>query len=99
MSGIWEMLEQEAPVGCEGVQDLYSWSLNYPPGAGPIVLLLDLIGWSEDVLGEPSYDLRSSSLGYLELQKLARALTEYTERPSDVRAYIDDLMRAEGIES
>ena len=92
---IWEMLEQDAPKGCAAIQDLYSWSLNYPAGAGPFSLLLDLIGWSDEQLGEPLYSLKDSSLGYLELSKLAAALTEYSERPSDVRAYVDKLLEAE----
>jgi hypothetical protein len=49
---IWTMLEQNAPEHCEAVQDLYSWSLNYDPGKGPMTLFVDLIGWSEDNLGE-----------------------------------------------
>ena len=92
---MWAMLEEDPPAGCEAVQDLYSWSLNYPAGSGPITLLLDLIGWSEDNLGEPLSNLREQSFGYLELQKLAGALTEYVERPSDVRAYVDELLEAE----
>src|SRR4051794_38404383 len=48
---IWTLLEQDAPHGCESVQDLYSWSLNYDAGAGPFALFLDLIGWSTDELG------------------------------------------------
>ncbi len=49
---IWAMLEEPAPQGCEGVQDLYSWSLNYDAGKGPFPLFLDLIGWSADNFGE-----------------------------------------------
>jgi hypothetical protein len=92
---IWQMLEADAPDGCDAVQDLYSWSLNYDAGKGPFTLLLDLIGWSEENLGEPLYSLREASLGYLELDKLATALTEYADRPHDVREYVDALMNAE----
>ena len=92
---IWEMLEEDAPSGCEAVQDLYSWSLNYEAGKGPMTLYLDLIGWSEDHLGEPLYSLADASLGYLELGKLADALTAYADRPHDVRAYVDALLEAE----
>ena len=93
---IWAMLEEDAPNGCEAVQDLYSWSLNYDAGKGPFTLLLDLIGWSEDEIGEPMYNLTSSSLGYVELDKLASALKEYADRPHEVRGYVDALMEAEG---
>jgi hypothetical protein len=92
---IWELLEQTAPRGCEDVQDLYSWSLNYDTGKGPFALFLDLIGWSEDELGEPIYDMRNASLGYLELSKLADALTQYTTRPDAAREFVDTLMAAE----
>lgn len=92
---IWTLLEQGAPPGCEAVQDLYSWSLNYDPGRGPFALFLDLIGWSEDELGEPIYSLKDASLGYLELGKLAESLTEYADRPRDVREYVELLMAAE----
>jgi hypothetical protein len=95
MSTIWTMLEEEAPTGCGAVQELYSWSLNYEPGKGPVVLFLDLIGWSEDTLGEPTFDLRSSPLGYVELSLLAKALDAYADRPHDVRAYVEALMEAE----
>lgn len=92
---IWEMLEEKAPQGCEAVQDLYSWSLNYDAGKGPFTLFLDLIGWSEDNLGEAMYSLNGSSLGYVEIGKLAEALTEYADRPWDVNEYVNQLMEAE----
>lgn len=91
---IWAMLEAPAPQGCEGVQDLYSWSLNYDPGKGPFTLLLDLIGWSDDEIGESLY-VADYPLGYVECSKMAVALTEYADRPHDVREYIDALMAAE----
>lgn len=93
---IWQLLEADAPPGCAAVQDLYSWSLNYDAGKGPFTLFLDLIGWTLDNLGEPAYDLKTTSLGYLECDKLAKALTEYADRPSDVTAYVETLMEAEG---
>lgn len=92
---IWQLLEESAPSGCEAVQDLYSWSLNYDPGKGPFTLFLDLTGWSFDELGEAIYKLAESSLGYVELSKLASALEEYANRPHDVNAYVAELMLAE----
>lgn len=92
---IWAMLEESAPKGCEAVQDLYSWSLNYDAGKGPFTLFLDLIGYSFDEFGEALFTLTESSLGYVELGKLAAALTEYADRPHDVREYVDALMAAE----
>lgn len=94
---IWQMLEEKPPSGCDGVQDLYSWSLNYDTGKGPFALFLDLIGWSAENIGEPLYSLATveATLGYVELDKLAVALTEYAEHPQDVREYVDTLMSAE----
>lgn len=92
---IWAMLEQPAPAGCEAVQDLYSWSLNYDAGKGPFGLFLDLIGWSEDTLGCDVYDYNDRSLGYLELSKLAAALEEYSVAPTVVWEHTIALMAAE----
>ena len=93
---IWQLLEESAPAGCEATQELYSWSLNHDAGTGPLSLFLDLIGYSEDNFGETMFDLKSASLGYLELSKLADALKEYSDAPHDVREYVDTLMDAEG---
>lgn len=92
---IWELLEQAPPEGCKAVQDLYSWSLNYDPGKGPFTLFMDLTGCSDDVYGEPMFDLKNASLGLVEIDKLAAALTEYAIAPSTVRPYVDQLMEAE----
>lgn len=91
---VWAMLE-EAPVYARDVADLYHWSTNYDAGKGPFTLFLDLIGWSKDEIGEPLYSLKDASLGYLELAKLSAALTEYTNRPQDVRAWVDTIVSAE----
>lgn len=90
----WKLLDAPAPKGCEGVQDLYAWSLNYDPGAGPFALFCDLIGWSADNLGEALYRAQYP-LGWIEADKLARALSEYANRPISVRAYIDELIESE----
>ena len=66
-----DLLEQEAPAGCAAVQDLYSWSLNYDDGKDPFSLFVDLI-----------YDLRSASLGYVELGKLSLALRRVRRPPT-----------------
>ncbi len=87
---VWTFTEN-APDYVRATADLWHWSTNYDAGRGPITLMLDLIGWSEDNLGEPLYSLKDSSLGYLELQKLAAALSEYADRPQDVREWLDTL--------
>lgn len=95
MGDIWQMLEQEPPAGCEAVQGLYSWSLNYDAGRGPFPAFLDLIGWSEDEYGGDLYDWNDRSLGHLELSKLAAALEEYASAPYVVNEYVSELMTAE----
>ena len=92
---IWELLEAPAPKGCDGVQDLYSWNLNYDAGTGPFVRFLDLIGWSEENFGENIANQDAHDLGYVELDKLATALREYADRPHEVSAYVSTLMDAE----
>ncbi len=89
----WALLEAPAPKGCEGVQDLYSWSLNYDPGAGPFALFCDLIGWSTEHGMKALYHWQYP-LGWLEADKLAKALTEYATHPENVRAYVDDLIES-----
>lgn len=89
---VWEYAEN-APDYAQATSDLWHWSTNYDAGKGPITLFLDLIGWSEENIGEPLYSLKDASLGYLELDKLAKALTEYADRPTDVREWIDGLLQ------
>lgn len=93
---IWQMLEAKPPRGCEAVQDLYSWSLNYDSAEGPFTLFIDMIGYSEDEYGEVmyAYPLDSSKLGYMELSKLADALQQYATRPDAVRGYVGALLDA-----
>jgi len=94
MQDVWELCETP-PQGCEAVADLYHWSTNFDTGKGPITLFLDLIGWSEDEIGEPLYDLKDAALGYVELDKLGLALREYADCPQDVRSFVDQLLGAE----
>lgn len=96
---IWDMLEDRAPEGCGGVQDLYGWSLNYDPGKGPFTLFCDLIGWTEDQYGEDErlYHGRPY-LGHVEADKLARALSEWADHPGRVMVYVTELLAAEGSE-
>lgn len=91
---VWTLLD-EAPAGCGGIADLYHWSTNYDAGKGPFTLFMDLLGWSDDELGEPVFAGSLSSFGYVELDKLGLALREYAEAPGAVREYVEALMRAE----
>jgi hypothetical protein len=92
---IWSFVE-DAPDYADEVADLWHWSTNYDCGKGPFTLFLDLIGWSEDNIGEPLYNLSNASLGYVELGKLADALQQYVSRPSDIRTWVDELLAFDG---
>lgn len=93
---VWAFDEVEVD-GCEAVSALWSWSLNFAPGEGPVTLFLDLIGWSDEEIGEKLYPMGEASLGYLELDRLADALKEYTSAPRDVEEYVRVLMLAESV--
>jgi hypothetical protein len=91
----YELIEA-APECAEAVARLWSWSENYNYPT-PASLFLDLIGWSDENLGEPLFDLRQvpNRLGYLELMMLAEALQEYSARPQDVNDYVTKLLEAD----
>jgi hypothetical protein len=91
---LWGLLESP-PAGCADVAALWSWSLNYDGGKGPATLFLDLIGYSEDEHGQALYDLSSASLGYVEVEHLRDALSDWLADPSGVRCYVGQLLEAE----
>ena len=74
---------------------LYNWSLNYEAGKGPMTLFVDLIGYSEEQIGAPLYDLTNPQLGYLELDYLADALKEYARIGQDAYDFVVSLLDAE----
>ena len=88
---VWSYVE-DAPAYASDVADLWHWSTNFDAGRGPISLFLDIIGWSDEVLGEPTYNLKDAALGYLEISKLADALKQYSDRPTDVREWVEGLL-------
>lgn len=89
----YEHLET-APDFAQHTANLWSWSSNYSHPT-PATLFLDLIGYSEDELGERLCGNKQPSLGYLELDLLGKALVEYSNRPSDVRDFIERLVESE----
>lgn len=96
-SDVWAYAE-EAPVYATAVSELWHWSTNYDAGKGPITLFLDLTGWSAENIGSALYDMDEAhrTLGYVELDKLAKALTEYADRPTDVMEWLEGLLSYEG---
>lgn len=88
----------DAPTYCEAVADLYRWSANYEDFI-PFRKFLDLIGYAdEEWEGEALADWKEPwrGLGYMELAQLADALTEYANRPLDVKEWIGKLLEVEG---
>ena len=74
---------------------LYQWSTNFQSGEGPFTLFLDLIGWSSEQLGENLTEVDAARLGYKELDLLADALKDYSDRPGDVMEYVQFLLDCE----
>jgi hypothetical protein len=94
---IWAELENP-PEEFAAIAGLYHWSLNFDPGTGPFALFLDLIGWSEEHIGEALYPY-PPNLGYVELSKLADALNSYSARGPDAFRYTERLMELESQQS
>ena len=92
----WETLENPPEYGAATIR-LMDWSQNfdYP---SPMSLFLDLIGFSEEELGQRLCAEKMPSLGYLELDYLADALKEYANRPLDVYALAERLANEETLE-
>ena len=77
------------------INELYRWSMNftYPT---PFSLFLDIIGYSDYEIGERLVDrIDRVGLGYMELDYLGDALTEYAHNGSDAYEYVRLLVRTE----
>jgi len=96
--GALSWLGEATPTYAEAVGDLYDWSSNFDNFA-PFRKFIDLIGYNEEMYGEEiaiaNWERPSSSLGYVELHKLAEALAEYANRPQDVFRFIAELLEVE----
>jgi hypothetical protein len=81
-----------APTYAERTAHLFSWcegNYNFP---APSSLFLDIVGYSEEHYGENLTSRKMPALGYLEIDLLAKAMTEYATRPAEVYAFIEELM-------
>jgi hypothetical protein len=89
----WELIETPA-ANVADVTELIHWSMNYDIKTGtPYHLFLDLIGYSFENFGERLYQGELSAvLGYLEMDKIGRALIEYSSNPQAVEDWITLLM-------
>jgi hypothetical protein len=86
----YELIENAAE-NVEHTAGLFEWSENYD-FPSPASLFLDLIGYSEEELGEHLCRDKMPSLGYLEADYLGDALKEWAHRPNDVYAFVEKLM-------
>ena len=85
-----------APDYAEETAHLFRWCEGNYDFPAPASLFLDLIGYSEEEHGAPLVISAGKlpALGYLELDLIAKALTEYTSRPEDVYGFIETLMNS-----
>ena len=86
---------QESMQVFDSVFILQHWSTNFQSGQGPFSLFLDIIGWSEEQLGENITTVDSSLLGYKEIGLLADALLDYSNYPNEVMEYANFLIECE----
>lgn len=61
-----------------------------------MTLFLDLIGYSDEMIGVKLYNMDKMLLGYLELDYLGDALKEYASKGEVAYRFVCDLLDAEG---
>jgi hypothetical protein len=63
----------------------------------PFRKLLDFVGYSMQEFAHPldNWADPSDSLGFIELGKIAEALTEWANRPQDCEAFVSELLSVE----
>jgi hypothetical protein len=83
-----------APDYAEDTAHLFSWCEGNYDFPAPSSLFLDLIGYSEEEHGARLTGKEWPALGHLELDLIAKALTEYTSRPLDVYEFVSNLMNS-----
>lgn len=89
----YEMLDS-APEHLEDIAGLFTWSQNYEYPS-PATLYLDLTNYSEEFIGVNLCAEKMPLLGYLEIDLLAKALTQYAARPIDATEFVAQLLAAE----
>lgn len=83
-----------APEYAEDTAHLFSWCEGNYDFPAPSTLFLDMVGYSEEHFGENQTANKMPSLGYLEIDLLAKALTEYAKRPNDIRDFVEKIMNS-----
>jgi len=96
-SNVWEYVEA-APAFVGSICDLWSWSLNYDwkDARRPFPLFCDLVGYSLETYGDRlsswgNGNETTEGLGWMELDKLGKALCEYADRPRECDDWLDGL--------
>jgi hypothetical protein len=83
-----------APEYAEETAHLISWCEGNYDFPAPSSLFLDLIGYSEEQLGQNLCSDKMPNFGFLEIDLLAKALTEFATRPNDVYDFVRKIMDA-----
>lgn len=80
----------------QGIAGLFRWSSNYDFPT-PLTYFLDMIGYSRENYGMNMADWNKVSkvFGYLELDYLAKALTDYALKGEEAYEYVCELLEAE----
>jgi hypothetical protein len=77
---LWDRIDTAAPT-LGPIAGLFEWATNEDPRRGTCwFAFLDLMGWSDEHLGQNA-NVPGYRPGYVEIDKLAKALTCYSERP------------------
>lgn len=89
---IWEFVDQ-APDYAKNAAALWEWSTNceFPT---PFGLFCDLTGISETEFGQ-KVAANIGALGYIEMDYLGEALTEFAQNPVDVMKWVLQILALE----
>lgn len=85
---LWEELSE--PV-LPGIGELFDWAMNYEREDSPWLLFLDVIGWSDEHIGE-----RLTERTYLDgygMEYFTAAMNELLRHGEKAWRYIDELER------
>ena len=88
---------EDSPYNAPEAEHLYRWGLNYDRDQNPFLVFLDLIGWSAENLGRTERMGQTVILDYVGAGYLADALTEWSDNPQEVEAWVAGLMNTEGV--
>lgn len=85
---LWDELNEPAFPGIGG---LFDWALNYDRKDSPWLLFLDVIGWSDEHIGERLTE--QTKLDFYGIECFAEALHELATKGEQAWKYVDELER------